>query len=80
KECGVIKKFFEQLFSGRLGLSLEKFLKKIQLKIMPHRLRELAVAQPKDVVLGDGVLKFHDKDTRVEIRDQWQETVCHITA
>jgi hypothetical protein len=71
KEHGAFKKFFACLFSGPLGLSLEKFLKQWQLKIMPRRLLELSVSQPKVVVISDAILKFHDKDTRRAVRDAW---------
>jgi len=68
---GVLKKFFEKLFSKSTGSSLEKFIKRLQLKIMPRRLRELAASNPKNVVISDTTLKFHDKDTRLKIRDEW---------
>lgn len=76
---GAVKKSTERGLSGRSGDLLERFLKKWQLKIMPRRLRELAVSNPKDVVLGDAVLKFHDKDTRLAVRERWQlEMECFI--
>jgi len=70
---GVLKKFFEKLFSKSTGSSLEKFIKRLQLKIMPRRLLELSVSNPKDVVISDAVLKFHDKDTRLAIRGCWEK-------
>ena len=76
--ASTFKRSSETILSGRAGDWLEKFLKKWQLKIMPRRLLELAVSNPKDVVLGDAVLKFHDKDTRLAIRDRWQKEVAGI--
>lgn len=68
----VVKKIFEKVF----GNALEKFLKKWQLKIMPTALKNKAKEDNPDVVLNDFVLKFHDKDTRQEIQNEWEKR-CH---
>ena len=72
------KRFMETWLCGKKEGRVEKFLENWQFKIMPRRLRELAVSNPKDVVFGDAVLKFHDKDTRLAIRDRWQKEVAGI--
>jgi len=43
---------------------IERSLRFIQLRIMPDRLKQLAAENNTNVVLNDGVLKFHDKDNR----------------
>ena len=68
-----IKKFFEFILSGWTGNFLEKFLKKIQLAILPKHLLELSGQPNTDVIINDQILKFHDKDNRLEIKKQWGE-------
>jgi len=58
---------------GKFGDWFEAFVKKIQLNIMPTKLKELAHVGKKDVVMTDTLLKFHDKDTRLEVRKNWEE-------
>ena len=69
------KKFFEMLFSGWIGTLLEKFLKRIQLKIMPKRLLELSKHDNTDVIISDELLKFHDKDNRLQIKKLWKKLI-----
>jgi hypothetical protein len=75
---GTIKKFFEFILSGLTGNFLEKFLKKIQWAILPKHLLELAHEQNTNVIINDQILKFHDKDNRLETKRRWNELVfCH---
>jgi len=68
-----LKKFFEFILSGPIVNFLEKFLKKIQLAILPKHLLELSGQPNTDVIINDQILKFHDKDNRLEIKKQWGE-------
>lgn len=54
----------------------EKIAKKIQLRIMPARLQNMAKKDSK-VILNDSMLKFHDKDRRAEYYNKWVEIVGH---
>ena len=67
-----VKKFFEKLFSSWIGTILEKFLKIVQLKIMPNKLKEPAAADNTNVIISDKLLKFHDRDKRLEIKRAWE--------
>jgi len=56
--------------TGESGL-MEKFLHKLQYKILPKRIKEM-VDQNSNVVIRDGILKFHcDNDRREKYREKW---------
>jgi hypothetical protein len=69
------KTFFEKILSQKLGEKLEKLLKKIQLQIFPKKLKEKAAENNSDVIISDTILKFHNKDKRLEIRDRWLKNI-----
>ncbi|MFH1781259.1 MAG: hypothetical protein ABH835_01440 [Patescibacteria group bacterium] len=52
-------------------LSFEKFYKKIQLKKLPLKLKNL-MNKDNRVVINDEILKFHDNDPREEIQKNWE--------
>ncbi len=62
-----VQKIFELLLWGRWT---ERLLRRLQLAILPIRLREEA-AHHRGVVLDEYVLKFHDHDRREEYRERW---------
>ncbi|OGY87636.1 MAG: hypothetical protein A2233_01655 [Candidatus Kerfeldbacteria bacterium RIFOXYA2_FULL_38_24] len=55
-------------------LNLEKILEKLQKKIMPTRLKQLANTDNR-VVLNDYILKFHDNDHRQELQQEWAKRI-----
>lgn len=70
RSCGRI---FEKLFSDYF----ENLAKKIQLKILPKDIK-MRANQNTNIVITDGILKFHIKDTRAEIRDKFYEKINRI--
>jgi len=66
----IIKKIFEILLAPRF---INTWLEKIQLKEMPRHLFDLAWQENTDVVISNKILKFHDQDARLEVRDAWLE-------
>lgn len=70
-----VKKFFENLMSSRIGNVIEKFLKSVQLQIMPTRLKTIAQESNTNVIIRDEILKFHDRDKRLEIKTVWEKTL-----
>jgi hypothetical protein len=52
--------------------SMERLLKKFQLKIMPIHLQNLAIKDNSDVIISDTILKFHDQDKRQHYNELWQ--------
>jgi len=67
------KRFFEWLWSGKLGDWTESLVKKIW---KPRTSRHAAALGPEaKVVVSDDMLKFHNKDRRKEYSDRWQITV-----
>ncbi|MFC1615462.1 hypothetical protein ACFL2L_01555 [Patescibacteria group bacterium] len=61
-----------KLFCNIFYIIPEKLAKKIQLAIMPIRLREMANKDSK-VIINDSILKFHDKDRREEYYHKWED-------
>ncbi|MBU1165168.1 hypothetical protein KKA15_06455 [Patescibacteria group bacterium] len=55
----------------------EKVAKKIQLMIMPNKLKSLANKDTR-VVINDQILKFHENDRREIYRDLWQRKVASL--
>lgn len=69
----VAKKLIETVLRGALGLCFEKLLKMIQLYILPKHLLTLAEEENTDVVISDRILKFHDKDVRLAVKNEWKK-------
>lgn len=65
-------KYFFTIFTFGIW---EKFLKKIQLILLPHSLRQLA-NQDSRVVMTDKILKFHGVDDRREYYQKLWEEKC----
>ncbi|MFH0779708.1 MAG: hypothetical protein V1928_02505 [Parcubacteria group bacterium] len=61
------------------GGILEKILHKFQLLIMPKRILEKASQGNTDVVLGNGILKFHTKDRRLAVKQEWEEKIRKLS-
>lgn len=64
-----------------LGIfSVESFWKKIQLAILPNKLKQLSgPVESSVVVLSDTLLKFHTHDPKPEWSKQWENTVKHYS-
>ena len=69
------KKITEKIVLQRLGDFLEQLAQKIQWLKLPSSLKEKSVREDKEVVIAPGVLKFHDHDTRREIKERWLRQV-----
>lgn len=66
------KKFFEWLWNGTLGDWTEAMIKKIW---KPRTLKKAAALGPEaKVKVEDDILKFHNKDRRMEYLERWQKT------
>jgi len=61
-----------KLFCNIFYLIPEKLAKKIQLSIMPMRLREMA-NKNSQVIINNSMLKFHDTDRRAEYYYKWKD-------
>ncbi len=72
------QKISEGALNCKLFFWAESLAKKFQLKVLPRHLRELAKQNNTNVVINDKVLKFHDKDTRLEILQKWNSTASII--
>lgn len=56
--------------------SAERLLKKLQHRLLNHRLRELAETQDTRVVINDHLLKLHMNDRRLDIQKKWCEKMA----
>jgi hypothetical protein len=66
-----LKNMGEKILTGFLGNLLERYTRKIQwLKLRPS-LKEKSLHADNEVVITEGVLKFHDHDTRRAYREEW---------
>ncbi len=68
-----VKRWLEGAIDALFGDRLERWAKRKQLSWLPASLRAAAGTSQPDVVLTDTVLKFHDRDRRVEIRDTYRQ-------
>lgn len=61
------------------GGMLEKILRKFQTLIMPKKIANAAKLGNTDVVLSDGILKFHTKDRRLAVRQDWEKKLNELS-
>ncbi len=73
-----LKKYREKILSNNFGNWLEFILKKFQFKILPKHLLKQKDESNTNVMINDRILKFHDKDNRLEILNKWQR-LCEKT-
>lgn len=79
-ECvGMLKKFFEKLWGGRYGDLIEAQAKGAQLTKMKLNYTSVQNALDTRVVVSDSMLKFHEKDRRLEYRERWEEKCRQIS-
>lgn len=69
------KKAWEKMWEGSYGDMVNNQAKQIQLSKMKFSGKPIDRGEDKGVVINDGVLKFHEKDTRVAYRQEWQKKV-----
>ncbi len=62
---------FSPLMNVLVASPFNDWVIRLQLSIMPERLKSLANIDTR-VVVSDDVLKFHDKDSRQEMKQRWQ--------
>lgn len=62
---GVIEKLFLDID--------EKFYKWLQMKVMPKKLKEMALDSGTEVIINDKMLKFHENDRRGYYRDLFRK-------
>lgn len=68
-------KMSEKILQGEIGNSYEKILKNIQWTKLRPELKKKSVEGGKEVVIRDGVLKFHENDARNIIRERWLKKI-----
>lgn len=75
----IVKKTFEVILFGPAGSALNALVKNYQMKkINKHHASKLW-DDTTDVLVGDEILKFHEKDRRDQFRKQFEEKCAHVT-
>ena len=67
------KRFCERVLSGRIGDAIEAMLKRIQLAKMSQNKMSLSQESDSRVIISDHMLKFHEKDRRLEYLEKFKE-------
>ncbi len=71
----VWKRAWEKMWTGVYGDMISGEAKKIQISKMKFSGKKIDRGEDKGVVISDQILKFHEKDTRLEYREAWQNKV-----
>lgn len=72
------KKVWEKMWQGKYGDLINNQAKKIQLAKMKFSGKSVDRGEEKGVVISDSILKFHEKDTRIEYRDAWKQKIEYV--
>jgi hypothetical protein len=73
------KKVWEKMWQGSYGDLINNQAKQVQLSKMKFSGKGTDRGEDKGVVISDGVLKFHEKDTRIEYREMWKKKVEELS-
>ncbi|MFH2105273.1 MAG: hypothetical protein ABII72_03480 [Parcubacteria group bacterium] len=68
----------EKILSGGLGNIIERKLKKLQLKKMSAKTNSARWENNTNVVVSDDILKFHERDARMELRREFLTRLKNI--
>jgi hypothetical protein len=74
-----VKKILEKMWGISYGNRLEAEAKKLQLRSISPRLKELALRADGNVVVSDGLLKLHERDTRREYYAAWKTKYASLS-
>lgn len=69
------KNVWEKMWESGYGDLINAEAKKIQISKMKYSGSKIDRGDDKGVVITDGVLKFHEKDTRVQYRELWKNKI-----
>lgn len=69
------KAAWEKMWQGAYGSLIDGQAKTIQMAKMKFSGKDINRRGDKGVVITDGVLKFHEKDTRLEYLKKWKESI-----
>ena len=69
---------WEKFWTGAYGDLIEGQARQLQMVKLKSRLRDKINARDKGVVLGAGVIKLHEQDTRALWYSRWKEKTAKI--
>ncbi len=69
------KNAWEKMWQGNYGDMINLQAKKMQLAKMKFSGKQTDRGEDKGVVISDGVLKFHEKDTRMAYLEAWKQKI-----
>lgn len=67
------RQMWEKFWQAGYGDIIEKEAKKIQLDLLTRRLVDKINAGDKGAIIKDGIIKLHEHDSRVQVRNEWLE-------
>ena len=71
------KKMWERMWRGMYGNMVESQAKQAQIAKMKLSGKSVDRKDDKNVVISDGVLKFHEKDARLDYREKWRQRIIN---
>lgn len=69
------KNIWEKMWQGAYGDLIEKQAELLQISKLKPSIKEAMNKESKNVILGDGVLKFHENDRRESFKQAWLEKI-----
>jgi len=75
----ILKKFLEKILEGKFGNLIEEWFKKIQILKMKNNFHSRMQKDNTDVVISDKMLKFHEIDRRILVRDLFEKKMVQIS-
>lgn len=69
----VWKNMWQAMWRGAYGGLLESQAKGFLMGKLKYTLKEKAKLNNNNVILGEGIIKLHEHDTRREVRERWEE-------
>lgn len=71
------KRMWEKFWEGKYGDLIENQVHKIQIDIIRRRYKNIPISSPS-IMITDGVLKFHENDARMRLRDAWANKCSNL--
>ncbi|MFH1291744.1 MAG: hypothetical protein ABIH87_00915 [bacterium] len=74
-----LKFFWEKSWQGMYGDTVEKQCKAMQKNKMSKNIHSVQDEPDTRVVISDEILKFHEKDRRIQYKEEWERRINKIT-
>jgi len=75
KKARVWRRIWQKMWSGIYGDIIESQVKQIQMSIFKKTIKKMPEEGEKGMVISDTMLKFHEKDARQDIFENWKKRI-----